>query len=281
MLAVRVFQHPQPTKDILAVRYLRNKPFRYWWHLDIDDVNLKVIWERSVRMNTEATSVFDTWAETDQAEEMQDSHTGTVEVAVNQMDLRAGEVILDLGCGNGWATRMLAGITGGQAIGIDGAANMIDRAKKLSTHYPDISFKHAQFESLPVENAAVNRVFSMEALYFSLDLSAAINEVHRVLKPGGRAEIIIGFYRENTISAGWADELGVPMQWLGESDWVGMFRAAGFDPVDTRRVVDPKGPGREEDFIPDPWFPTWRDRQEFYSQGSLWIRVRKPLNASQ
>ena len=227
-------------------------------------------------MKTEATSVFNTWADAGQAEEMQHDHGGSVGVAVSRMELRAGEAVLDLGCGNGWATRMLADVTGGRAIGIDGAANMIARARELSGEYPDLSFKQALFDSLPVEDAIVDRVFSMEALYYALDPGAVIDEIFRVMKPGGCAEIIINFYRENSTTAGWADELGVPMHWLSGGEWEDLFRAGGFHPVEACRVLDPGGPGREEGFIPDPWCPTWPDRRDFYDQGSLWIRAAKP-----
>ena len=93
-------------------------------------------------MKKSATDVFDVWANNGSAEEMEDGHAGPVQVAVGQMNLLAGETILDLGCGNGWATRMLAGITGGAAIGIDGAPSMVERARALSVDFPDICFEH-------------------------------------------------------------------------------------------------------------------------------------------
>ena len=96
-------------------------------------------------MNKQATSVFDTWAETGLAEGMEEEHAGTVVEAMRLMELRSKETVLDLGSGNGWATRILADITGGPTIGVDGAANMIERATGMSKVYDDISFIHALF----------------------------------------------------------------------------------------------------------------------------------------
>jgi len=227
-----------------------------------------------------ATEVFDVWANDGSAEEMEDGHAGPVQVAVSQMDLLAGETILDLGCGNGWATRMLAGITSAPAIGIDGAPSMVERARQLSSDFPDITFEQASFEALPVESETIDRVFSMEALYYALDPAVVIAEIYRVLKSGGRTEIIVNFFRENKMTERWAEVLGVSMQWLGEDDWAELFRSAGFDLVETRRVADPKGPGREDEFAPEPWCPTWPEKVDFYEQGSLWVRAKKPGSSS-
>ena len=192
--------------------------------------------------------------------------------------LKNGETVLDLGSGAGFDAFLAAKKVGkrGRVIGVDMTPEMIARARELSGEYPDLSFKQALFDSLPVEDAIVDRVFSMEALYYALDPGAVIDEIFRVMKPGGCAEIIINFYRENSTTAGWADELGVPMHWLSGGEWEDLFRAGGFHPVEACRVLDPGGPGREEGFIPDPWCPTWPDRRDFYDQGSLWIRAAKP-----
>ena len=62
------------------------------------------------------------------------------------MDLRPGERVLDLGCGSGWATRLLARLVGegpqgfGQVVGMDIADEMIRQARAASKDFENIMF---------------------------------------------------------------------------------------------------------------------------------------------
>ena len=55
---------------------------------------------------------FNRWAEAGRGEEMERHHLDITEKTIRLMDLRAGERVLDLGCGAGWATRLLARMVG-------------------------------------------------------------------------------------------------------------------------------------------------------------------------
>ena len=60
---------------------------------------------------------FNRWAQAGEGEKMRNHHLDITEKTVRLMDLRPGERVLDLGCGSGWATRMLARLVGGRAAG--------------------------------------------------------------------------------------------------------------------------------------------------------------------
>ncbi len=113
---------------------------------------------------------------------------------VSLLELTGPDCILDLGCGTGVLTRMIAnrlnGDEGGQAIGIDAAGKMISVARKKRAT-ANCQFEVMAAESLGFEDASFDAVVS--SLFFHhvpLDLKErALSEAFRVLRPGGRLVI--------------------------------------------------------------------------------------------
>src|SRR3954453_7905489 len=77
------------------------------------------------------------------------------------LDAKAGERIVDLGCGTGHLTAQRAR-TGARVVGIDSSAEMISQARLT---YPDIEFRVGDARSFTVEQA-VDAVFSNAALHW-------------------------------------------------------------------------------------------------------------------
>ena len=81
---------------------------------------------------------FNAWAEAGRGEEMERHHASIAEQTIRKMELRAGERVLDLSCGAGWATRILARLVGegpqgfGQVVGLDLSDEMVRRARAAS-----------------------------------------------------------------------------------------------------------------------------------------------------
>ena len=77
--------------------------------------------------------------------------------------------------------------------GIDLGADQIEITKdmfqKLNLSYEDL--KVASAEKLPYENNYFDFVYSFGVIHHTPDINSAVNEIHRVLKPGGRAVIMI------------------------------------------------------------------------------------------
>ena len=221
---------------------------------------------------------FDAWAKDGRDAGMERGHGDVVRQVIAAMEIAPGERILDLGCGNGWATRLLAQTNAGvQAIGIDVSPQMIMRADALHSFTIRARYDLGQFENLEFEGGEFARVFSMEALYYSPDLDAALSEAFRVLQPGGRADVLIDRFKEAPSTEGWSKALGLDMQWLGEEEWRLAFQRAGFTEVETRRVIDSRGPGEEADFTPSEGsYPSWESRVQAFAAGTLWIHAVKP-----
>ena len=114
--------------------------------------------------------------------------------------------VLDLGCGTGELTRMMAdrldGAQGGQAVGVDAAAKMIAVARKKRGN-DNCRFDVVAAESLPYDNGSFDAVVS--SLFFhhvDLDLKRrTLAESFRVLKPGGN--LVIADMHTPTTWMGW------------------------------------------------------------------------------
>lgn len=104
-----------------------------------------------------------------------DLSSGVVELLAAQ----PGEVILDLGCGEGALTQRLAS-TGARIIGVDASSAMAEaaRARGLTIH-------QASGDALPF-TAEFDAVFSNAALHWMSNAEGVLTSVHRALKPGGR-----------------------------------------------------------------------------------------------
>lgn len=220
--------------------------------------------------------VFDTWAQNGRAEAMESGHGDVVRQVVAKMRFRPGQQILDLGCGNGWATRLLAkSSAGSSAVGIDVAPEMVVRAEQSTSLTIRARFEVARFEELPFRDASFDKAFSMEAIYYAVDLDRALAEVRRVLKPKGTVDLVLDCYAESASTKGWSKLVGLHMHCIDESSWRAALTRAGFTAIEARRVVDSRGPGDQAAFQPSAHAPNWQTQVELHAAGSLWLTAEK------
>ena len=96
-----------------------------------------------------------------------------------------GKTVLDLGCGGGFMSEALAR-KGARVIGVDPSEAAIraaqDHAEKQAL---DIDYKAGSGESLPLADHCVDCVVCVDVLEHVADLDRVLDEVQRVLKPGG------------------------------------------------------------------------------------------------
>lgn len=102
--------------------------------------------------------------------------------------LRPGERVLDLGCGTGVVTRLAAeGVQpDGRAAGLDLNPEMLAVARSVTPPELGIEWYEASAESLPLPDQSFDVVLCQMALQFVPDRHRCLEEVRRVLAPGGR-----------------------------------------------------------------------------------------------
>jgi ubiquinone/menaquinone biosynthesis C-methylase UbiE len=112
------------------------------------------------------------------------------------LDLRSGEVVLDIACGPGNSTRRLVADVGddGLVMGLDAAAPMLARAV-TDTNAPNVAYVRGDAEHLPFGDATFDAVSCFAALYLVDDPDAVLAEMARVLRPGGRLAILTSVHR--------------------------------------------------------------------------------------
>ncbi len=111
--------------------------------------------------------------------------------------IEPGHQVLDVACGTGALLRVCAERVrpGGQATGLDRNEGMLEVAKRK---LPEASWKFGMAEDLPFGDASFDRVVSQFGLMFFEDRTAALNEMWRVLRPGGRLAVAVWGSLEDT-----------------------------------------------------------------------------------
>jgi trans-aconitate 2-methyltransferase len=110
------------------------------------------------------------------------------ETIVAGLELRGDETALDLGCGSGRLTELLARrLPGGRVIAIDRSANMLAQARqRLEPPFGDrIDYLQCSLDELDLEQTA-ELAFSNAALHWIRDHPRLFGAIFRALKPGGR-----------------------------------------------------------------------------------------------
>ena len=110
-------------------------------------------------MSTSAIAAkFDEWADAGRDASMESGHQDVVEQVVAQLGIGPGQQILDLGCGNGWATRLLAkSAAGSGAVGVDASPKMIKRAEELHSFTIRARYEVANFDALDFKDGHFDR----------------------------------------------------------------------------------------------------------------------------
>jgi ArsR family transcriptional regulator len=98
-------------------------------------------------------------------------------------------VVADLGCGSGNLTAELAPSVK-QVIGIDNSAEMLKAAKRRTAGLANVDLRKGDLASLPIESATCDAALIVLALTYVPEPQPALNELARILKPGGRGVIV-------------------------------------------------------------------------------------------
>ncbi len=107
-------------------------------------------------------------------------------IVAEDLQLRPGQAVLDLGCGCGAIAEHIAELTGAVPHGINLDASQIDKAHR-NPNLPAVNFRVGDFNVvLPYEDESFDAVYAIQPLTYIRDHAFTFSEVLRVLKPGGR-----------------------------------------------------------------------------------------------
>jgi ubiquinone/menaquinone biosynthesis C-methylase UbiE len=217
---------------------------------------------------------FNQWAAEGRGEEMEEHHLSIARQAIERMKLTPGDTVLDLGCGVGWASRIMAKkVAPSLVIGVDVSDQMIARATAASVGMENLHFYTGSFEELPLDAGSIVKVLSVESFYYYIDQHKALRELYRVMVPDGKMFLLINLYRENPYSLRWADELNVPVHVHSEAEYLVMLTEAGFENAHSERIPD-LTPTPEE--YNGKWFANAQELREFKRIGALLVTATRP-----
>lgn len=122
--------------------------------------------------------------------------------------LPAEATVLEVGCGTGVLTRMLAQLPQvSRVTGVDLAPSLLARAADLAADMPDVTFQQADARSLPFPDGGFDVVVVDSVLVHVPGADAAVGEALRVLRPGGWLAAFEGDYATTTVALGDLDPL--------------------------------------------------------------------------
>ena len=117
-------------------------------------------------------------------------HLAAIEIDLDDLH---GKTVLEIGCGAGAFSSLFA-LMGARVLSLDITPSRAFITKKhLSMVNGAFEFKvlNADAEFLPISDASIDIVFSNGVLHHTVDTAAAVEEIHRVLKPGGYCAVML------------------------------------------------------------------------------------------
>lgn len=163
------------------------------------------------------------------------------ELVRDALGVNPGHRVLDVGCGPGFVIAELVDQVGatGSVVGVDRSPQMLAAASRRCGRHQNVALREADAAALPVDDATFDRALCVQVLEYVPDVAAALAELHRVVRPGGRVVVwdvdwstvswhCLDSARMQRVLQAWDEHLahpGLPRTLTAQ------LRSAGFDDV--------------------------------------------------
>jgi ubiquinone/menaquinone biosynthesis C-methylase UbiE len=110
---------------------------------------------------------------------------------IDRMDLQPGDNVLDVCCGSGASAIPAAIAVGptGSVLGVDVSEGLLGLARSKSQTLSNIEFRNADCMALGLPDASFDAIVCVFGIFFLPDMAAALRELWRLVKPGGKLAI--------------------------------------------------------------------------------------------
>lgn len=192
---------------------------------------------------------FNLWAGNGRGESMERDHRPFTERVFDSIHFNAGDRMLDLACGEGWASRLLAKRMepDAQSVGIDISDEMIRRASAKSKAFPNLTFQCGPAHCLPCPPESFTKAFCIESFYYFENQELVLRELKRVLRPGGELFLVFCLYQQNPGSFGFLNWVRVPVHVRAIAEYRRMLENEGWVGVEAEELLSDdmshNGPG--------------------------------------
>ena len=190
-------------------------------------------------MNEKLREEFNQWVLDGRSSALESHHRSFVEDTIQQMKVQRRDRILEIGCGEGWASRWLASLVPeGLVVGLDVSDEMVRKARAASTACDNLLFAWADVEAIPWQEKFFSQALCVETFYYFENPEKALREIFRVLSPGGSVWVLNHLSKENEITLGWLPHLKVPVNLLSAEEYGKLFELCGFQEYSFRMIPD-------------------------------------------
>jgi SAM-dependent methyltransferase len=169
------------------------------------------------------------------------THAPLTNWGLKLVDVQDGWTMLDVGCGGGFTIRrLLKQSKDAQVYGIDISEESVAKAKKVNAEVLDkqVFITQGSAEKLPYEDKKFDLVTAVETVYFWPNLPDCLQEVRRVLKPGGKFAILVEVVDS-------------------DSKWTSVVEGmTAYSPEDLKKLLDDAGFTQTEIYRKKPTYAT-------------------------
>ena len=170
-------------------------------------------------------------------EKMVRQHKTETDWSLELMDVQKGDRVLELGCGAGYAIKLISEKDlSDEIVGLDISPTVIRSAKmrnKRAIREKRVKLMQANLHNLPFKNEDFHKIFSIQTIYFWTDIDKTISEIYRVLNQDGIFIL--------TFSDGKEDETWEGIRDVAKNQVIPHMRKAGFKDVSLVKGPDSRG----------------------------------------